>query len=393
MLGKFFWAILGAGVLTLVCLIGGSILAYLIGEAIKKQGEKRKYFATLPQRGRFMFEMIGGGIYRIIENIGDWRLEEINGRRLFVRSRREEDPDLLGQYLGVTWIGWYREIKEFKKWQWVEFRQKRDGSGNLLPEYESVTREENPREFLRQFTYSVPMSKIDLLGNEQANANALATVWVLDPEKAFFDNKNWVADLSGVIQSAIRGWATNKTFQIFKESTAGANRDSEFARMLLSINGIVLGDEGDPDYSQVTAGGLFQVYGVVIWNVNLQDLEPTGELAESLRKKEKERLDGEAKVERERLAAEALVVAARGRLAASEMDALAQRNLLEQTIGYAGSVPGGPRMYTASQVSREGSSVSVWVEADAKVEPTLPLPLPPPRPPKPAQIEPTKTNS
>ncbi len=385
-------AIAIAAVVTAGTLVGGGILAYLIGEAIKKQGEKRKYFATLPQQGRFYFWMVGGRLEEIVENMTDWKLECINDRWLFIRTSDQEELDFWGEYLGVKWIGLYGSIKEFENFQWVEFRQRRDSDGNLLPEYEAATREKNSFEFLRQFTYSVPMSKIDLLGNEQASANALATVWVLDPEKAFLDNKNWVSEVSGVIQSTIRGMATTRTFQEFKEFSAAPNQYSEFCRQMLSINGLHLSPNGDPDYDQVTPGGLFQVYGVVIWNVNLQDLEPTGELAESLRKKEKERLDGEAKVTKEELAARALVVAAQGRMDASERDAIAQRNILEQTIGYAGSVPGGDRMYTAQQVSREGSSVSVWVEGGADIKPTLPLPVPPPAPPKPERVGPPKDN-
>ncbi len=340
---------------------------YYLGEAIKKQARKMKFFAPIPQAGRFMFVMREGVLNRIVENVLKYDTDE---SRRFVRSR---DPKKklpwLARTLGVTWIGLYGQIKIFSDWRWVEFRQKAQPGQDSTPTYGAVERKESPHEFLQQFTYSIPMINMDLAGNDQANANALVTVYILDSEQAFFNNKDWIDLFVGIVQASIRGWVTDKDFNQVKEATADVTENSQLSILLRGLNGIALDKDGDPDYTKITPGGLFQVTGVAIWSVALQDLEPTGPLAAAQSKNRLAELEGNANITAAQKAAEVARIEAEGRANALQVERVARTAWVMETIVGPSGGPGSDaaEVLRAEMLAGEKSKLTTVVFSEKAV--------------------------
>lgn len=332
---------------------------FRLGEYIKQYAkEKKRYFATLPDPERFMFVTVGGKLEKIVENVSDWELDEDTHWFKKVKKNKKK-VGFLETTLGVTWIGLYGEIKVFKDWSWTEFRLKEDKDGKPLTEYEITPRKKDVEQWLQQFTLSVPLKNMELAGDDQADADALVTILILDSERAYFRNKNWQDTLVGIIQSAITGWVGPRSFDQVKADSASVQQNSDFAKDLIKINGLELNPDGDPDYSkEAVPGSLFQVLGIVIWTVALQNLEAKGPAADARRAKVVNELQGAADI-----------VAAENRAKVRKRDSEAERDAkiaiaegeraaLEQTAGYMAWLPGGPGMYEANQVAN--SDLIYW---------------------------------
>lgn len=355
------------------------VLIYLGGLAIQAIAGTDRIFAILPETEKFLFVFVEGRFDHLVENSRRWKLD---GQNRFRRSPHEESATgFWEQKLGVSWIGLYGRVKIFEKWQWAEFRQKKDSGGKPLPDWGVVSREKDVREFLIQFTYSIPVNTIELQGNDQISANVLVTTYILDPEKFFLGNKDAMDVLVGTVQGAVRGWASSLTMDEVKRRSGEAGRSSEFAQAIIRTNGIELSDsrnpdtDGDPDYSRVEPGSLFDVTGVAIWNVTLQDIEATGPVAEAQSKQRKAELEGAAKVTEAEKAAEAALIRARNEAEVLNLKAAAEAAYIQATIVLptGGAGPHVAEILKAQAVTGDKSKLTTWVEKGGGASPTLPI--------------------
>jgi hypothetical protein len=347
-----------------------AIAAYIFsGKLIQLMGSKDILFATLPQPGRFMFLLVGGQFERIIENVTDWEIR----RGVFKQTINEKPLGFFEKKFGVTWIGVFGKVKIFPGWQWVEFRQKRDDAGNLLPEWDAVNREADVREFLQQFTFSVPVRDMELAGNDQASANVLVTVLVIDPIKAFFRNKNWVETLTGFLQSIIKDWISDKQLNQARELSRGDEKKSDLGRVVLNAN--LSYQYMDPESEMMSSGGFKQILGVVVSNVLVQSIEATGRVAQAQSRKREAELLGEAAKTQAALEGEAAIIKAEKEAEALAKLAAAKREFIYQTIvePCGGPGPHVAEILKAQALTAEGSKITTFVEGGANIVPSVPL--------------------
>ncbi len=368
-------------VLTILLSLG----LYGIGEAIKKQAakEKKRFFATLPQPGKFMFITVGGKLENTIENVLKWELDD---QKRFRRTRSTKQLGFWEDQLGVIWIGLYGEIKIFKDWVWNEFGITPGGSEQNMG---VKTRKADVSEFLHQFTYPVKVTNMELIGNNQADATALATIYMLDPEQTFFNTKDPIDTFIGIVQAGVKGWATRKTFDQLKEESEKTGSDSEFSRVLFDINGIELDpDTGDPKYDRpIEKGKLFQLLGIAVCSVVLQDLEEKGDTAVARREIVANELRGEANIKAAEKAARVKLIDAQATMDAAEREARAERIKLQQTLGYIASLPGGDKINKMRAATGKDSKLTTLVESKSDVDVTLPLPTAPAEIPEPERVK------
>ncbi|MEK7642792.1 MAG: hypothetical protein AAB392_03270 [Patescibacteria group bacterium] len=376
-----------------------TLLVLRIGEAIKRQAQKpvKRFFAPIPRPGSFSFPALEGKVVDIIENVSGWRtapIPALGDAKCFVISPKEK-AGLLEERLGVRWIGLYETIKIIPDWEWSKLKQVETVvNGEKTLKY-VIEQEKKPvSEFFFQFPYPVTLEGAEIKGNLRMKIIALFTVLHFHPERAFFLNEDPVTLFNAMVLSALRSYVLDKSFDEVKAIRAsvsgGGSQVDTFWQVLKDLNGVVLLDNGTPDYNNVTPLGLFDKLGYVIARGEVLQVEATGPVADALEAEQLAELEGNAKIKEEEKAAIALVVAAQGRMDAAERDAIAQRTLNEQNAGYFASLQGGSRMFAAAQVSGKDSSVSTWVESREEVPVTMPLPLAPPKANPPQRVTPTK---
>lgn len=356
--------------LIFLAVIAVCAIVYIFGgKIVQWMGSQDFLFTNLPQPGRFKFIFIGGRFSRIVENVTGW---DIQGG-VFARVGFDKEFGFFEQKFGVTWIGIFGRVRTFPDWQWVEFRQKRDSDGNLLPEWDAVNREANVSEFLQQFTYSVPIKDMELRGADKASMNVLITVLVIDPVKSFFRNKNWVETLAGFVQSVAKDWISDKEFNQARELLRGDQRNSELANAILRANNTY--QYFDPERGESMGGGFREILGVVISNVLVQSIEATGPVAEAQSKKREAELLGEATKTRATLEGEAAVTKAEKEAEALEKLAAARRKFVEETIVVpcGGAGPHVAEILKAQALTAEGSKITTFVEGGANIVPSIPL--------------------
>ncbi len=349
------------------------VAVYFFGTTVQWLGKRGKFFATLPEPGRFMFIMVGGNLKRIVENVIDFDIDPNTG--MFVPARRhKKEESFFEKHYGVTWIGLLGEVKVFPNWQWIEFRQKEDSSGNLLPQLVATMRRENVSHFLHQFTFSVPTEDIELAGNDQASLNSLITVLVIDPVNAFYRNKNWVEILSGFIQAIVKDWATDKEFNTAKEAARADLRNSELTRAILAANRDY--QYFDPQTGETRDGGFLRILGIQVISHFLQSIEATGPVALAQAANREAELLGEAKKTAATKEGEARVIEAQKQAEALEKLGAAKKQFIEDTIVNPCSGPNGAeiaRILRAQAFTGEGSKITTLVEGGGGVVPALPI--------------------
>lgn len=348
------------------------VAVYFFGTIVQWLAKLGKFFTTLPEPGRFTFIMVGGNLKRIVENVIDFDIDPDTG--LFVPARRhKKEESFFEKRYGVTWIGLFGEVKVFPNWQWIEFRQKEDGSGNLMPELVATMRREDVSHFLHQFTFAVPTKDVELAGNDQAEFNSLITVLVMDPETAFFKNKNWVETLSGFIQAIVKDWATDKEFNTAKEAARADLRNSELTRAILAANTDY--QYFDPLTGETRDGGFLRILGIQVVSHFLQSVEATGPVAKAQAANREAELLGEAKKTAATKEGEAAVIKAQKEAEALEKLGAAKKQFIQDTIVNPCSGPNGAeiaRILRAQAFTGEGSKITTLVEGGGVV-PSLPV--------------------
>lgn len=379
----FFGTIIAGSALLALCF-------YWIGLAIKKQAQKpvKKFFAPIPRPGSYSFVSNEGRIVDILENVVTWnlKLDTESGRRLFYPGNHK--PTFLEEKLGVRWIWFYPTIRVFKDFEWAEIQERQvDKDGEKVVKYDVATRKEDVTDFFFQFSHPVRTEAIEIKGNTQVVITMLITVLNLDPERAQFLNKDPAVLLAGIIQSTVRAHICDLEFDDIKKLRGTALHDKqegqELWNAIKSLNGLEM-EDGKPDYKTEDPLGVFAKLGKYMIRCEIMQVDNVGDAAKAIEAERIAELKGKAAVATAKKEAEAAVEAARGRMEAAELDAIAQRKLNEQTAGYFASLPGGARMFAAAQVAGKNSSVSTWVEGKSDIDVALPLPSapPPPTPPE-----------
>lgn len=327
---------------------------YLFLQLVKAMAEKDWVFTKVPEPGRFKFLMKTGRLVKTLENVVGWSL---NGEGLFVRGDREQTVS--ERLFGAFWMGIspLMHIKVFENWSWTEFRMLEDANGKPTAEYGISSRKKDITDFLFQFTISVPVKDMELVGNIQVSVNVPVTVYALDPEKAFFVNKNWVDFMVGRVQAGVRGWVTQRTFEELKELTESSTRESEFTKVLRQVNGIDFvtnsKEEEEPVYTGIVPGGLFEVAGVVVWTGYLQDLEVLpGDAANALRQREINILKGNADVAAEEKRAEQALIKARADASVIEAKVQAEVDRITRLGTELGTHPEMTQLMIAEAIAR-----------------------------------------
>jgi hypothetical protein len=370
-----YWILFVVIFLALTALLALSV--YSVAAAIRHLAHqsRKRFFAPVPTAGTFAFCVLEGRVQRIIENVHGWALDH-NGR--FTPSKMtEKAPGFLGESLGVTWIGFFPTIAVFAESKWptsqsVTLVQPKQG---LAVSGASATAA-SVSEFSFYVPYSLVIRDIELKGNIQVNLTAVVSLLFVNPVRAYFSVQDPVRLFGATVKSAVRSWMSTKDFNEVKEVTVTENKSAEqmpgFWDMLETLNGITIPD-GRPDYETEKTLGLYGKLGVIIIGVELEQLEAVGAAASALEQAYLTELRGRAKVVEAKISGEAAIISADARLQVAARDAAAQRTLNEQNAGYFATLPDGARMYVAHRLADRDSSVTVWVEGNARVPAPLPV--------------------
>ncbi|MFA6270216.1 MAG: hypothetical protein WC657_03350 [Candidatus Paceibacterota bacterium] len=376
-----------------------SLLFYWAGAAIKRQANKpiKRFFAPVPRPGSFSFVTNEGRVEDVFENVVGWSLETIKDRRLFTLGKNN-NAGFLEKNLGVKWIGPYPTIKSFSDWEWSELQEREvEEDGKKVIKYEITTRKANVSDFFFQFSHPIRTEAIEILGNTQVALTMLITVLNLDPERAQFLNKDPAILLAGMIQSTIKSYICDMSFDEIKRMTGTATRgqqqdqDQKLWDKLKALNGLEMGEKGNPMYETEDPLGVFGKLGKFIVRGEIIQVEAVGAAAAAIEAEKIAELKGNADIKAAEKTGDALIMSAKKRKEAAVLDAAAQRTLNEQNAGYFASLPGGDRMFVAAQLAGKDSDVTTWVEGGNDTKVTIPLPMAPPKPKEPEGVPPATT--
>lgn len=364
-------------------LVGGIVTViglYALGNTIKKQAQKspKRFFAPIPKPGSFGFIALEGKIEGILENVGGWHLApqpSLGGGLCFVLGERKspEHPiqKILQEKLGVIWIGLYATIRIIKSWRWTEFRQtESDGK----PTFEVVSREEDVDNFFFQFQYPVEIKDVEIAGNIRVDVRVVFIVLHLFPVRAFFLNKDPVAIFNAMTQGLIRRFIRNMEFNSVKGLSADKNSgDTSLWEEIDKLNGLQMGDDGQPLYQTADTNGLFGKLGHYIARGEVVQVGGVGEIAQAIEAAEVAKLKGLADVVTAEKEADAARARAQGEADALDKKRAARERWVDGTI----VIPtGGVGPHVAQVLVAEEIAKSKVIALGG--QPILQLPPPPP---------------
>ncbi len=360
MLGNLVSAIAIAAAITAGLMVGGVVLVYFIGEAIKAQARKKekRYFAPIPRPGSFSFSALEGEVDMIIENVSGWHLvpqDSLDGELCFCTGNDREVTDsplneFLREKLGVVWIGLYHTIKIIKGWKWTEFKQTVDAEGK--PVFEIVPREEDVQEFFFQFQYPVTIENIEIAENIRVRVEVVFIVLHLFPARAFFLNKDPIAVFNAMTQGLIRRFIRNMNFDGVKGLNAERDAgDQSLWQEIDRLNGLQLDPTtGQPNYATASPHGLFDKLGYYITRAEITQVAGVGDAAKAIEAAGVARLTNEGKVAEEERLAEARRKKAQGIADAMNIEREARKQWVNETIV---GPSGGPGPHVAQVLTAE----------------------------------------
>lgn len=369
-------------VLVFLGLIGlSTLLVYSLGAAIKKQAQKpiKRFFAPVPRPGTFSFISNEGRVVGIFENVVGWGLEVVGTRRLFTLGNNE--PGFLEKQLGVRWIGVYPTIKTFEDWKWSELQERAvQEDGKKITRYEIETRKQNVTDFFFQFSHPVQTEAIEIQGNYQVVVTMLITVLNLDPERAQFLNKDPAILLAGIIQSTVRSYICNKSFDEVKQmaGTAIAGQlasNQELWDAIRQLNGLEMDSSGNPIYETEDSLGVFGKLGKYIVRGEIYQVDAVGKAAEAIEAEKIAELQGNAKIKEAEKTGEAAIVTATKEAAALALRQEARANFVRATI-VDPVLAGGEAVANVLEAelhTSQTSKINVLVQRGGGATPTIPL--------------------
>lgn len=248
-------------------------------------GRERNFLWTRNPVGQMKFRDTGGAL-RLVHNVPD---RDLDRRGYMIKMKRVKDP--IERKFGAVYAGipGNTRIKKFPNWKWIEWEQDPKTGKYIL----------NPRtlpsidSLYWQFPYGALMENVEIKGNIRANIKVQFVIWIAKPYTALGTNHEFLQLVIPKAIGAIGQLCGDRVFDDIKEFMAGGDREQEMRDAVLAGNGIVIGDDGEPDWDgDIDPLGYLEKAGVLITTVTIVEIESNA--AEELEAKEKAELVGAA---------------------------------------------------------------------------------------------------